>query len=44
MSLQVRKQGNLTLPAATDPQLLYARPEGAPSPSASAGPTVSGGS
>lgn len=40
MSVQVRSGANLTLPAATDPQLVYARPPstvGSPVPSASGG-------
>ena len=47
MSIQVRRENNLTLPAATDPQLRYAHPPGATSPSpGSAGsppPSPSGG-
>ncbi|MFS8477830.1 MAG: DUF881 domain-containing protein [Micromonosporaceae bacterium] len=54
MSIEVRRQKNLTLPAATDPQLRYARPPGTaepytrgePSPSAatpSPVPSASGG-
>jgi len=37
MSVQVRRQADVTLPAATDPQLRYARPPGAPTPSATGG-------
>jgi uncharacterized protein YlxW (UPF0749 family) len=40
--VQVRRQRELVLPAATDPQLHYARPPGTRAPSAA--PTVSGGS
>lgn len=40
MSMQIREQANLTLPAATDPQLHNARPAG----QASSSPSASGGS
>jgi uncharacterized protein YlxW (UPF0749 family) len=40
MSVKVKRQGDITLPAAVDPQLRYARPpdEGSTSPSGSASP------